>query len=144
MLGSDRLDLVSPIFIDVEASAPVNGFPIEVGWAFVRAPGRVRTEAVLINPAGRNWLSTKVWAPRAAQLHGVSLADLAAHGTSTESVAALLNHEFRSGEVYSDSPEYDRAWIEMLYDEGLPCSFSVARKAAQTVVAELADGDQGR
>jgi hypothetical protein len=68
--------MIDPVFYDFEASAMFDGFPIEVGWAYVlRDTVSIASEGHLIEPVPE-WDHLQ-WDEEAELLHGISLATLA-------------------------------------------------------------------
>jgi len=107
------------IFLDFEASALHDSYPIEVGWAvlsFDRALDEIdlALEAHLIRP-DPTWLAGDfVWSVVAEGLHGISREDLAKQGKSAKWVVKRLTKAIGGNIVYSDSPTYEQEWLNVL------------------------------
>jgi DNA polymerase III epsilon subunit-like protein len=69
----------------------VSSYPIEVGLAIARPGLPIETWSTLIRPH-RAWLSRAEWDRRAAQVHGITLAELR-DGRSPAEVVALLDQK---------------------------------------------------
>lgn len=107
------------VFMDFEASSLRDGFPVEVGWAWVEG-GDVQAESLLISPADE-WLTLGfVWDPIAEGIHGLPLASLQAEGTTPPEVCGALNDRLKDKIVVFDTgPDgVDRHWLDLLYFEG--------------------------
>ena len=126
-----------PVFYDCEASGP-DGFPIEVGWAFVAIQtGSIQSEAHLIKPPS-HWDLQGTWDPEAEALHGISLDQLLAHGHPTYKVARRMNAALAARELFSDSP-MDEVWVRQLFDDaGFDPMFTIRRTDANVLLAQLA------
>lgn len=99
-----------PVFLDFEASSLASAsYPIEVAWSL---PDGI-IESHLISPAGiERWND---WSAQAERLHGISRAQLLAEGESPAWVCRRLNERLAGRVVYTDAPEYDRAWLDELF-----------------------------
>lgn len=125
-------------FVDLEASAlGQNGFPIEIGWAFVRLHGSrvegMESGSLLVRPRPE-WLARpNAWSPESEAVHGISLKTLLAEGVLTDEAAASVDNVFGASSMHSDAPGYDGRWLEYLFD-GVPVRkrFSVIDFAAAT------------
>ncbi len=106
-------------FIDVEASALENGYPIEIGWATVDVPGRAlkRVESFLIRPPAI-WLEREDgWSEASFRIHGITVEKLLADGVSPEEAIDRLDAALAGWTVFSDSPK-DQEWLDRLYRDG--------------------------
>ncbi len=104
--------------VDVKASGLMAGsFPVEVGALTFFRNRRNEWESnkscYLIKPEP-GW-THELWDPFAEQLHGLSLIELKRSGRDAKSVVADLNAELRNKIVFSDAPEYETAWIDMVH-----------------------------
>ena len=98
--------------LDFEASGSgPRGYPIEVAVADV-ATGAAREWLIAPAPA---WLETGVWDAEAEAVHGISLAQIIAHGRGVGHVAAELKAHTRGAQVLSDAPSFDTKWLRDLY-----------------------------
>lgn len=98
-----------PAILDVEASGFGRGsYPIEIG--FVEPGGAVF--CALIMPAA-DW---QHWDDSAETLHGISRANLQAHGKPARWVASELNDRLRGQTVYCDAWCHDYVWLARLFD----------------------------
>jgi len=98
-------------FLDFEASSLAKlGYPIEVAWVFEDG----RTESHLIRPLPA-WTD---WDERAAAIHGISQAQLAAEGTAVEVVARRVLDTLGGHLVYASSPSWDGKWLSLLLRAG--------------------------
>ena len=98
-----------PAIIDVEASGFGRGsYPIEIG--FVEPAGAMF--CALILPAAE-W---QHWDASAEALHGITRANLLAHGKPARWVASELNDRLHGMTVYSDGWGNDYAWLARLFD----------------------------
>lgn len=115
------------VFVDLEASALHNGFPIEVGWARVDAAGDITVEAWLIKPplawAEAEWR----WSFDAQRIHDIPLTMLMRDGRTCTWIAERMNTLFAGQTLYSDAPGFDARWLEQVFHEaGIPWTFSLA------------------
>lgn len=98
--------------LDFEASGSgAGGYPIEVAITVV-ATGVTREWLIAPTPA---WLETGVWETEAEAVHGISRAEIIAHGRGVGDVAAELTAQTRGTQVLSDAPTYDMKWLRDLY-----------------------------
>lgn len=107
------------VFMDFEASALRDGYPVEAGWAWVEGSD-VQAESLLISPADE-WLTPGfVWDPIAEGLHGLPLVRLRAEGVAPSEVCDILNERLQDKIVIFDTgPDgVDRHWLDLLYFEG--------------------------
>ena len=132
----------SPVFYDIEASS-LDGFPIEVGWAWVEpASGTIVSEGHLIRPASV-WDVHATWDPAAASCHRIGIDDLFRQGRPAFEVARRMNSNVRGSELFADSP-FDEHWLTLLFAAaGLEPAFRVRRTDPEVLIACLA-GDRGR
>ncbi len=94
--------------LDIEASGfGAASYPIEVGVALAD---------------GRRWCSLIVpcadwthWSAEAEALHGITRAQLRAHGRPVAEVARTLNRLLAGATVYSDGWVVDDRWLRRLY-----------------------------
>ena len=101
----------TPIFLDCEASSlGVASYPTEVGWS--RPDGSIAS--LRINPyAIEDWTD---WDPVAQGLTGISRELLHKEGHPPRYVAQRLNAELHDRRVYTSAPNFDRAWLGVLFD----------------------------
>jgi hypothetical protein len=96
-------------FADIEASGLMEGgFPVEIAWRMRESKG-----SVLVKPCD-TW-DLEAWDPDAERIHGLDRDHLISAGTSVSDVAAVLNELFSSKMVYTDSPEQDAVWFDMIH-----------------------------
>jgi hypothetical protein len=127
----------APVFYDCEATG-LDGFPIEVGWAFADANSSVIiSEDCLIRPP-QDWPIEECWDPAAEALHGISLERLRASGHSTWDIAGRMNRSLEGRELFSDSP-FDEDWLRRIFAAaGCDPSFSIRRTDAELMISRLA------
>ncbi len=118
-------------FIDFEASALENGYPIEVGYA--RSDGRVG--AFLIKPR-MEW-NTLSWSVASEHIHRLPLT-LLDQGTDAGEVCARLNVELQGCACFSDAPAFDWRWLAMLEPGRVP-EFRLMNTPADTLLMHAAD-----
>jgi len=127
---------LSPVFFDCEASS-LDGYIIEIGWAFLSVEGGIVSAAHLVRPA-RGWKIRDAWSAKSEKLHGVSLAYLREHGERPEDVARIMNGELAGRELFSDS-SYDEAWLGQLFEAaGIEPTFTIRRTLAPTLLTQAA------
>jgi hypothetical protein len=127
--------MLKPVFFDFEASG-LDGFPIEVGWAFVDGQKRIVSGSSLILPDPK-WNLAAKWDPGAEEIHGISLQHLMAKGTPTLQVAQQLNQALSGLDLYSDSL-FDQKWMGELFESaGLGPAFTLQDKPAPVLIEEL-------
>jgi hypothetical protein len=98
--------------LDFEASgSDARGYPIEVAIADV-ATGDTREWLIAPTPA---WLETGTWEAAAEAVHGLSRAEIIAHGRSVADVTTELTALTQSAEGLSDAPTHDTKWLRDLY-----------------------------
>jgi len=107
-------------FVDVEASGLMAGaFPVEVAWITTSGNGEA-----LLNPSGY-WDETK-WDADAEAMHGLSVQELRRKGRRPMVVAAALESSLAGKIAFSDSPDHDQAWLDMIHSAaGVPRTYSV-------------------
>lgn len=107
-------------FADIEASGLMDGgFPVEVAWRM-----RDSTGDVVIMPSP-DW-DLDAWDSDAEGIHGLSRDDLQSEGRAPVDVAALLNDVFAGKMVYTDFPEQDASWFDMLHEAaGIPRRYRI-------------------
>ena len=94
-------------FVDFEAlSLSPDSYPIEVGWTFADGSGG----SMLIKPEP-TWVD---WSSEAESVHGISRAVLAEEGVPAAEAARLIVQIFGESELYSDAPEADQKWLNIL------------------------------
>ncbi len=104
----------STVFLDIEASGLGDGcYPIEIG--LVHAASLIGWSALIRPPAV--WRDGGVWDDGAEELHGIGQSQLDAEGWDVMDVARALNETLGGKTVFSDAPEFDRHWLDMLFEE---------------------------
>lgn len=131
----------TPVFYDCEAS-DVEGYPIEIGWAFVDPEtGAIVSESHLIEPA-EDWPIKESWDRAAERLHGITLSRLRTDGRPVSDVARRMNETLSGRELFSDAPQ-DETWLRLLFDAaGLEPTFIVRKTDARILISERA-ADRG-
>jgi len=123
--------------MDFEASALRDGYPVEVGWAWVEG-GDVQAESLLIAPADE-WLTPEfTWDPIAEGLHGLPLTRLQAEGASPLEVCSVLNERLADKIVVFDTgPDgVDGHWLGLLYfQSGLRRHFKLGGSTNEVLLA---------
>jgi hypothetical protein len=112
-------DEMFPCFLDIEASSFAReSYPIDVAWS--DAEGEIHR--CLVSPRHvPHWTD---WDPAAEAIHGIDHARLLRNGWDPSYVAAMIEEDLRGQVVYSDAPEFDRHWLQRLFevvDRPLPC-----------------------
>lgn len=98
-----------PAILDVEASGFGRGsYPIEIG--FVEPSGAMFCALILPDAEWQHWDVS------AEALHGITRANLLAHGKPARWVASELNDRLRGLTVYCDGWGHDYAWLALLYE----------------------------
>jgi len=104
--------------IDVKASGLMSGsFPVEVGYltygldALKNWTPRVSSYLVRPDP----FWSLYHWDSFAEQMHGLSHSHLRRFGEDTKSIAAHLQADLASHLVFTDAPEHDAQWLDVLH-----------------------------
>lgn len=107
------------VFVDFEASALRDSYPIEVGWACADG-SHIDAGALLILPADEWVTPAYTWDPLAEAVHGLSQARLMSEGMAPSGVCHALNQQFPDKIVVFDTgPDgVDRHWLDMLFSEG--------------------------
>lgn len=82
-------------------------YPIEVAW--VDSLGN--SDSALIRP-DLEWL---FWDPEAEAVHGISRDTLFRQGQPLGQVAERLSEALGMDKVYSDAPDFDGQWIDVLF-----------------------------
>lgn len=128
-------------FIDVEASALINGYPISVGWFSLGSNGLADGTgwSALIRP-DPNWLAVGNWDANAQHIHGITLERLIAEGLPAAEVAARLNADLGArAAVLSDQPGHDKAWLSELHlAAGVPTTYALrAMETVEELVPDL-------
>lgn len=99
-------------FLDIEASGLMPGsFPIEAAWITSEGAG-----GVLISPSGV-WDESR-WDADAEAMHGITVNELKRKGRHPKVAAAGLEAALRGKLVFSDSPDHDAAWADMIHEAG--------------------------
>jgi len=99
------------VFLDVEASALVHGYPVEVAWV---RHDLLAGGTYLLRPTA-DWLAHGTWATEAEAIHGLSRPILIEHGLDVSDVAAQLNLDLRATSPLTDSPNTDGRWLRELF-----------------------------
>jgi hypothetical protein len=124
-----------PVFYDFEASG-LDGYPIEVGWAFVDGQKRIVSDGSLILPDPR-WNVAAKWDEAAEQIHGISLKHLMEKGVPALQVAQRLNQALAGLSLYSDSL-FDQKWMGQLFEAAdLAPSFALEDMLAPLLIEKL-------
>jgi hypothetical protein len=104
--------------IDVKASGLMSGsFPVEVGYltygldALKNWSPRVSSHIVRPDP----FWTLSHWDSFAEQMHGLSHDHLRRFGEDTKSIAAHLQAELANHIVFTDVPDYDAQWLDVLH-----------------------------
>ncbi|MBF0268785.1 MAG: hypothetical protein HQL44_09340 [Alphaproteobacteria bacterium] len=103
-----------PVFIDLEASALENGYPIEVGWVAVDEGNRFSGKSFLIR-TDPHWLKSCAWDYAAEAAHGISQALLNEKGLPPADVARLIDSAIEAGPAFTDNPGADGHWLRILF-----------------------------
>jgi hypothetical protein len=113
MLARSRSTGPCLLCLDFEASgSDPPGYPVEVAVADV-ATGEVWECLIAPTPI---WLETGLWDIAAEAIHGLTRAEIIAHGRSVADVAAELTTRTQGAQVLSDAPSYDTKWLRDLYN----------------------------
>lgn len=135
------IEISNIAFMDFEASATRDGFPVEVGWAWVEG-NTVHSAAMLIAPADE-WLTPAFsWDPIAQAIHGLSVQNLQEGGLPVGQVCRTLNHQLLERVIVFDTgPDgADRHWMDILFSEtGETRLFKLGGPAGEILKA-IADG----
>lgn len=131
------MQLSEIVFMDFEASALRDGYPVEVGWAWVEG-SNVRAESLLISPSDE-WLTPGfTWDPTAEGIHGLPLARLQSEGRPVHQVCYALNEQLQGKvAVFDTGPDgVDRHWLDLLFVEGAQTrTFRLAGPAGELLQA---------
>ena len=102
----------SPRFLDIEAAGlTARTYPIEVAWS--DEAGSI--ESYLIDPCSvPEW--AEFWDAGAERVHRISPETLAREGREPAWVAARLNAALAGKRLYSDAVEWDRHWLDQLFE----------------------------
>ena len=103
------------ICLDIEASGlGTRSYPIEIAWKQLDG---MDEDDFLIDPrTGYNWND---WDDNAANVHGLTQAELYEEGISAKEAATRLNQRLKGKQVYSDAFEFDYFWISRLFDAAM-------------------------
>jgi hypothetical protein len=132
----------NPVFYDFEVSRAIDGFPIEVGWAFVDNDQRaIHAEAHLICP-DTSWDLVERWDGIAESLHGINRTMLMNQGESAYQVASRMNAALSSSTLFADSA-LDERWLDELFDAaGVSAAFEVRRSSSETLIRSYAQSNE--
>jgi integrase len=120
LTGKKPSNAIRVATIDFEASS-FGGWPIEVGWM---REGDATPRSMLIKPHA-SWSMTE-WCARSAMVHGISPADLEAHGVDAHTVYDAMVEELAGYVVISDCDKYDQRWLKRLSEAaGKPTPFRI-------------------
>lgn len=109
------------VFLDFEASGLFGRtWPVEAGYATSSG-----LEDAFLIARHETW-SLEDWDRKSAQIHGISLEDLAAEGLSADVALARLEAGISDALVVSDAPDFDNHWLGMLAE-------ATGRKAGFTI-----------
>jgi len=98
--------------IDVEASGlAAESYPIEIAWQDSKDPDNFDSFLLLPDPAWTYW---DEYAEN--EIHHISRAMLAEGGIPLEEACERLNLKLSGKEVYSDAVDFDRNWIQRLFN----------------------------
>lgn len=130
--------------VDVKASGLMAGsFPVEIGaLTFSRDGTRWKSNksSYVVKPVP-GW-SYEFWDPFAESLHGLSLQTLKRIGRDVKSIASDLNAELSGKIVFSDAPEYETAWIDMVHTAAdRPRAYKIYSAARMQRYIGLSDND---
>lgn len=131
----------APVFYDCEASG-LDGFPIEIGWAFVDEQTKtIVSESHLVRPLPE-WDIDDHWDPIAEELHGISLAQLHREGRPAWEITQRMNAALAGRELFSDS-DWDEGWLRQLFDgAGGRIEFIIRKIDADVLIRQRA-ADRG-
>ncbi len=118
-------------FLDFEASALENGYPIEVGYA--RSDGFVG--AMLIKPRAE-WLDLN-WSPASERIHRLPRHMLNL-GLDANEVLARLNIGLQGCACFCTAPAFDWPWLRML-NPGQSVDFRLMQTPADSVLMAAAE-----
>jgi DNA polymerase III epsilon subunit-like protein len=100
------------VFVDLEASGLINGFPTEVAW--IRFPDRTEYSA-LIRP-DPSWLEYGTWDTSAETLTGLTLEDLEHAGRLRGEIAADLLRDLGGQHLFVSGGHHDVEWLHMIVE----------------------------
>jgi hypothetical protein len=131
-----------PVFYDIEASS-LDGFPIEIGWAYADAVGsEIHSESCLIRPPAE-WDVRGSWDSSAAALHRITIPDLERDGRPVFEIARRMNEVLHGRELFADSP-FDEPWLNQTFEAaGIDPEFTL-RRTDPGVLIERAAGDRAK
>lgn len=98
------------VFLDLEASGLINGYPTEVGW--VRHPDRAEYSALIKLEA--DWLEYGTWDSQAEAITDITQDDLDHFGRPCPEVAAELILDLSGHNVFVDGGQHDAEWLFMI------------------------------
>lgn len=98
------------IFLDVEASALDDGYPIEVAWHSVSG----ESDSFLIKPMS-HWQRTKHWSKKSQGIHNIDLQLLLKEGICPLSAAERLNNALNGKIILCDALAHDAEWLGELH-----------------------------
>jgi hypothetical protein len=104
-------------FIDLEASSlGSNSYPSEIGWAVIHEDGSVESGSCLIRPPAKWKMYENAWNPASARLTGITKSLLDRDGLPPSEALKRFFDSVRDRELFSDEPDYDAYWLQMLAD----------------------------
>lgn len=120
---------------DIEASGlALQSYPIEIAWSL--PSGEIRSWLVRTEPAWGDY-----WDPRAESLHEITREMLQTEGVSARDVATLMNQDLSGETVYFDGGDYDRRWLNQLFDvAGIQPNFRFGDFSTLLALAGVRDG----
>lgn len=99
------------IYLDTEASALDDGYPIEVAWVSENND----SDSFLIKPCSY-WLDCKTWHSQAESVHKINMNRLFLKGIDIIDAAHRLNKRLRGKIVLCDALAYDGEWLVELHE----------------------------
>lgn len=123
------------VFVDIEASSLINGYPLEIGWAW-REGEDVECASTLIAPPEK-WLTEYVWDSVAATVHGLTIENVRRFGDAPRHVCSTLNSLLCDRDLVFDTGNRgaDVTWMKMLYVEaGLAPTFGILSVTSDELV----------
>ncbi len=104
-----------------------------------RQGGEIVSAAHLVRPAPE-WKIREAWNLKAERLHGISLAQLLAHGAPAHAVANDMNDRLAGLELFSDESAYDRRWLGQLFKvAGVEPTFTVSLIPTRALLGGMAE-----
>lgn len=98
--------------IDVEASGlAAESYPIEIAWLDSEDPDSFDSFLIVPDPT---WIHWDEYAEN--EIHHISRAMLEEDGITLEEACERLNFKLSGKEVYSDAVDFDRNWIQRLFN----------------------------